>query len=350
LQCVRDEALRDSIPETPAGVALRASDTPEQRQLDGTDSAGLPLWVAVWKDRTDVARAVVDKARFRLANIVARQKLVWMCIGQLKVSLARTIQQISRLIREFHLVLRIETDGRRLLTTGRTLAPMMVPALALTMAGAFLIRQAAPSRALTSPAERSKQVVMGKTRSEANAPTAAIMMLTTTNVAEGATVPPQKHKPADEPVPVSKPVKAAMRLTDRLPKRVVRPTTHPTTLPSTHHRVTDPGSLARLRDLSPYEMRSLQASAEYGDDAAAMVLAMAYETGQFVAQDCKRAAKWVMSAAGAGNPAAEYNLGVRYLRGDGVPRDTEKARLWLHRASRRHYRQAQEALADRTAP
>jgi hypothetical protein len=78
---------------------------------------------------------------------------------------------------------------------------------------------------------------------------------------------------------------------------------------TSHLEITDNSVSDALRDMTRYEIVTLQRAAEYGDDEAAFELGMAYETGYYVRQNCSKAAHWVKMAAQAGNPAAEYNLG-----------------------------------------
>jgi uncharacterized protein len=88
----------------------------------------------------------------------------------------------------------------------------------------------------------------------------------------------------------------------------------------------------------------LQRQARYGDDSAALVVGMLYETGRYLPQSCTKAADWVAKAAHWGNPAAQYNLGLRYLDGDGLPHDEDKAEKWLRKAADQRYAKAVTAL------
>lgn len=111
-----------------------------------------------------------------------------------------------------------------------------------------------------------------------------------------------------------------------------------------HLRVTDDSTFLELGDLSPYELRLTRRQAEFGDDKAAFVLGMAYETGHGLSQNCAQAAHWVLIAAQNGDPAAEYNLALRYLNGDGVAIDQSQAKIWLKKAIRRGNAQARHVL------
>ena len=109
-------------------------------------------------------------------------------------------------------------------------------------------------------------------------------------------------------------------------------------------QVTDPVMSSALRTLSRYEMAGLRRRAEYGDDAAALLLGMAYETGHLVPQNCAKAGEWVSKSASEGNAAAQYNLGLRYRDGDGVPVNQDVGAGWLRKAASQKYAQAQLAL------
>jgi len=117
---------------------------------------------------------------------------------------------------------------------------------------------------------------------------------------------------------------------------------------SSHKQVTDLATQNALHSLSKFEMRTLRRQAQFGDDAAALTLGMAYETGYNVRQNCKVAAEWVTRAAKGGDPAAEYNLGLRYEVGDGVPVDQELAAMWIRKSAVRKYAKAQSLLASPT--
>jgi hypothetical protein len=112
----------------------------------------------------------------------------------------------------------------------------------------------------------------------------------------------------------------------------------------THKRVTDRAVLSLVDGVSHHEVRTLQRQARYGDDSAALVVGMLYETGRYLPQSCTKAADWVAKAAHWGNPAAQYNLGLRYLDGDGLPHDEDKAEKWLRKAADQRYAKAVTAL------
>jgi GAF domain/Sel1 repeat len=112
-----------------------------------------------------------------------------------------------------------------------------------------------------------------------------------------------------------------------------------------HRHITDRATEAALRTLSRYEIAGLRRRAEYGDDAAAFELGMAYEIGRGVSQQCTSAAQWVARAAGEGNAAAQFNLGLRYRDGDGVAADEDEAVKWLQKAAAQQNTDALGVLA-----
>jgi len=114
---------------------------------------------------------------------------------------------------------------------------------------------------------------------------------------------------------------------------------------ATHKRVTDSGASATLHDLSRFEIKTLRRQAQDGDSVAAFTLAMAYESGHLVPQNCAKAATWVRKSAKEGNAAAEYNLGLRYRYGDGVRANARQARRWLQRAAAKGYPKAPAVLS-----
>jgi TPR repeat protein len=114
--------------------------------------------------------------------------------------------------------------------------------------------------------------------------------------------------------------------------------------PLSHMQLTDPAMSSALRNLSRYEIVGLRRRAMYGDDSAALLLGMAYETGYLVSQNCMNAGEWITQSANEGNAAAQYNLGLRYRQGDGEPVNREVAVTWLRKAAAQKYSPAQLAL------
>ncbi len=115
-------------------------------------------------------------------------------------------------------------------------------------------------------------------------------------------------------------------------------------LEPSHMRVTDAASSSLVAGLSQYEIQTVSRQARYGDDVAALTLAMAYEIGRNVPQSCTQAAHWVAVAAEEGNSAAQYNLALRYVSGDGTPTNLDEARKWLKEAAGQGYQKAQLTL------
>ena len=131
----------------------------------------------------------------------------------------------------------------------------------------------------------------------------------------------------------------------RQPQELPQPSRRPENQLS-HMQVTDLAVSAALRNLSRYEIAGLKRQAAYGDDGAALLLGMAYETGYLVPQNCVKAAEWVTQSAEEGNAAAQYNLGLRYRYGDGIPVDQEAGTTWLRRARAHKYSSAELALGS----
>ncbi len=115
---------------------------------------------------------------------------------------------------------------------------------------------------------------------------------------------------------------------------------------TSHLRATDSNVVAALEELSSYEIKSLRRQAMFGDDNAALLLGMSYETGKGVRRDCAEAAHWIRVSAENGNAAAQYNLGLRYLDGDGVSMDKAASVRWLRSAAKRGYQKAQNTLRE----
>lgn len=115
-------------------------------------------------------------------------------------------------------------------------------------------------------------------------------------------------------------------------------------LETSHRRITDAATSSVVEDLGRYEMQILLRQAQYGDDAAALTLGMAYEIGRHVPQSCTQAAHWVAVAAAEGNPVAQYNLALRYVYGDGTPTNLNEAKKWLQEAASHGYQKAKFTL------
>ena len=116
-----------------------------------------------------------------------------------------------------------------------------------------------------------------------------------------------------------------------------------------HRQVTDRAALSVVETLSRYEIRALRRQAYYGDDSAALIMGMLYETGRYVPQSCTKATDWVRRSANWGNAAAQYNLGLRYQEGDGLPANEDAAENWLRKAADQRYSSARLALEALTS-
>ena len=114
---------------------------------------------------------------------------------------------------------------------------------------------------------------------------------------------------------------------------------------SSHRQITDRVAATALQQLTPFEIASLNRKADYGDDSAAFLLGMAFETGYGVPASCTTAGEWVSKAAQWGNAAAQYNLGLRYRDGDGVAPNPAEAERWMRRANAQGYSDARVVLA-----
>ncbi len=103
-----------------------------------------------------------------------------------------------------------------------------------------------------------------------------------------------------------------------------------------------------MRSTNPDEfLHQVEAKAEAGDTPAEMVLADAYERGQYgLAQDDEKALQWYQRAAEAHNGDAELAVAEFYQEGRGVPRDPGDADSWLQMAVNDGNAQALDFLAD----
>ena len=60
-----------------------------------------------------------------------------------------------------------------------------------------------------------------------------------------------------------------------------------------HMRITSTRPIVRSPKPKPLRASRLKREAAYGDDSAALLLGMAYETGHLVPQDCVKAGEWL---------------------------------------------------------
>jgi uncharacterized protein len=86
--------------------------------------------------------------------------------------------------------------------------------------------------------------------------------------------------------------------------------------------------------------------AEKGDLGAQYNLGGIYFQGLGVAQDFKKARKWLMLSAEQGDDRAMYNLGVIYLQGAGITKNPEKAFSLFESSAKKGNVKAQNALGE----
>jgi TPR repeat protein len=91
--------------------------------------------------------------------------------------------------------------------------------------------------------------------------------------------------------------------------------------------------------------RELRGLAEFGDPAAAHVLARMYFAGQGVPADPRQGIRWERKAAEGGEPKAQLDLGMRHQYGLAVPRDIAAAEKWYRMAAEQNLLAAQCRLA-----
>jgi TPR repeat protein len=85
-------------------------------------------------------------------------------------------------------------------------------------------------------------------------------------------------------------------------------------------------------------------SASHGNAEAQFYLGQSYETGNGVAKDSAKAAKWYREAANQGVPWAQFNLGRMCYNGDGVTQDHSEAFWWVQKAAVKGLAEAQTLL------
>ena len=91
-------------------------------------------------------------------------------------------------------------------------------------------------------------------------------------------------------------------------------------------------------------VRWLTVAAKRGHTGAQLRLAVAYETGDGVAQDFLTAAQWMLESARGGNADAQYYLGRYFREGQGVIQDDVQAFEWIYRSV--EYEISHERLLD----
>ena len=83
----------------------------------------------------------------------------------------------------------------------------------------------------------------------------------------------------------------------------------------------------------PNVLRLLEKAAALGEYSAALGLGNLYRTGNGVAVDVVKGARYTQMAAELGNAEAMSNLGGMYMHGVGVAPDPDKARHWFQRSA-----------------
>lgn len=86
--------------------------------------------------------------------------------------------------------------------------------------------------------------------------------------------------------------------------------------------------------------------ADYGDPQSQFIIAMAYEKGDGVAPDPKKAVSFYKKAAEQGHLESCMKLGSIYLENKWIQKDEEKALYWYLKAGKQGYTQAQFKVAE----
>ena len=84
--------------------------------------------------------------------------------------------------------------------------------------------------------------------------------------------------------------------------------------------------------------------ARAGDATAQVDVGYAYETGDGVAKDLKKAVSWYRKSADQGHKIGQCNLGICYENGIGVEKNPFQAFYWYKKAAEQGYRNAQANL------
>ena len=77
----------------------------------------------------------------------------------------------------------------------------------------------------------------------------------------------------------------------------------------------------------------LKRSAEEGNVANQLKLAVKYSTGEGVVKDQAEASRWYLRAAEAGDVQAMYEVSLRHRHGYGLAKNTANSNVWRHRAA-----------------
>src|SRR5208337_1838542 len=94
-------------------------------------------------------------------------------------------------------------------------------------------------------------------------------------------------------------------------------------------------------DAERKQFEAVKAKADQGDSEAQLELASRYASGNGVAKDLVKSAKWLRKAADQGLARAQCRLGLIYANGDGVKPDKVEGARWLQRAAEQGLAEAQ---------
>lgn len=103
-------------------------------------------------------------------------------------------------------------------------------------------------------------------------------------------------------------------------------------------------SASAIADTCEGNIKDICIKAEKGDVIAQLVLGVAYESGNSVKQDYKKAIMWYEKAAIQGNANAQYSLGMMYGKGQGTKQDYNKAFKWIKKSADQDFSDAQYTL------
>ncbi len=101
---------------------------------------------------------------------------------------------------------------------------------------------------------------------------------------------------------------------------------------------TTQGAIAQVSQVQPPKpgqsaLDALERSAEGGNVANQLKLAVKYSTGEGVVKDQTEASRWYLRAAEAGDVQAMYEVSLRHRHGYGLAKNTANANVWRQRAA-----------------
>ncbi|MCX8501474.1 MAG: tetratricopeptide repeat protein [Alphaproteobacteria bacterium] len=162
---------------------------------------------------------------------------------------------------------------------------------------------------------------------------------------------------ATSPTPLTAATAPENRTTPPAPEaRAAPPASPPSTIAAAVQPVTQPPASSQdelsktAPSVAPQLLKSesiaeLIRKSDQGDRNAALQLAMAYQLGNGVQQDIRRAASLYRQLAEVGNPEAQNRLGVLYGTGQGVELNYQIATAWYRQASAQNHPAALYNLA-----